>query len=201
MKKNKMMRVSDILDDYEKYQRFYKKGGITVSGGEPLLQIDFLIALFEEAKIRNIHTCLDTSAACFDPKQSEKFKKLMKLTDLVLLDIKHIDSEKHQILTGSPNHQVLSFARYLDELKVKVIIRHVLVPTLTDDEADLMKLRSFLDTLTNVVGIEVLPYHQKGMSKWKDLGFRYALEEIFEPSDDLIEKAELILKDKYVFLT
>jgi pyruvate formate lyase activating enzyme len=144
---------------------------------------------------------LDTSAACYDPKQSEKFKTLMKSTDLVLLDIKHIDSIKHQKLTGSPNHQVISFARYLDELKVKVMIRHVLVPTLTDDEADLRKLRSFLDTLTNVIGIDVLPYHKKGITKWKALGFLYELEEIPEPSEDLIEKAELILKDKYVFLT
>ncbi|PKK96953.1 MAG: pyruvate formate-lyase 1-activating enzyme [Tenericutes bacterium HGW-Tenericutes-3] len=198
-KQNQLMTSSQILDDYQKYSHFYKKGGITVSGGEPLLQTPFLIELFQKAKAKGIHTCLDTSAACFTPKHQEAFKELMKYTDLVLLDIKHIDDQKHKKLTGSSNKQVLEFARYLDELKVKVAIRHVLVPTISDDLNDLKKLRSFLDTLTNVISIEVLPYHTKGISKWKELGFEYQLLSISEPTEESIENAEEILKRGYPF--
>ncbi|MCF7930886.1 MAG: pyruvate formate lyase-activating protein [Acholeplasmataceae bacterium] len=198
-KQNQLMTTSQILEDYQKYSHFYKKGGLTVSGGEPLLQLPFLIELFKAAKQNGIHTCLDTSAASFNSKKQDNFKELMVYTDLVLLDIKHIDNQKHINLTGAPNTQVLEFARYLDELGVKVAIRHVLVPTFTDDTNDLVKLRSFLDTLTNVVSIEILPYHTKGISKWKELGFEYTLLGIKEPDADSIEKAELILKKGYQF--
>lgn len=198
---NKLMTTDDILEDYKKYKSFYRKGGITVSGGEPLLQMKGLIELFRKAKDLNIHTCLDTSAACFNVKQSEDFRTLMSLTDLVLLDIKHIDNEKHMKITGSPNTQVLDFARFLDELSVNVIIRHVLVPTMTDDEHDLKKLRAFLDTLSNVSAIDILPYHTKGIMKWKELGFTYPLSDIKEPTFESIQKAEAILKRDYAFRT
>ena len=196
---NKLMTVSEILLDYKKYAHFYKKGGLTVSGGEPLLQLPFLVSLFKKAKEMGIHTCLDTSAACFNPKQQDQFKELMNYTDIVLLDVKHIDPIKHQKLTGSTNAQVLEFARYLDELRTKVIIRHVLVPTISDSEEDLTKLRSFLDTLTNIVGIEVLPYHTKGIQKWKQMGLVYPIPEIKEPDQMMIERAEHILKNGYLF--
>jgi pyruvate formate lyase activating enzyme len=198
---NKMMSVEEIMNDYQKYKSFYKKGGITVSGGEPLLQMKGLIELFDRAKSEGIHTCLDTSAACFSVKDSEDFKKLMELTDLVLLDIKHIDNDIHKKLTGSPNTQVLDFARFLDELSVKVIIRHVLVPTITDDPIHLQQMRSFLDTLSNVTAIEILPYHTKGIMKWKELGLIYPLPDIKEPSIESIEIAETILKRDYRFRT
>ena len=198
-KQNKRMSVEEILNDYQKYQHFYKKGGLTVSGGEPLLQLPFVIELFKEAKLRGIHTCLDTSAACFNTKDQSRFKELMALTDLVLLDIKHIDPQKHKTLTGSSNENVLAFARYLDELNVSVVIRHVLVPTMTDDLDDLMKLRSFLDTLSNVVNIEILPYHIKGIHKWKELGLSYPLLGIHEPSEAMIELSEDILKTNYLY--
>lgn len=198
---NKMMSVDEIITDYNRYKSFYKKGGITVSGGEPLLQMKGLIELFKKAKEERIHTCLDTSAACFSVKASEDFKALMSLTDLVLLDIKHINNEKHLKLTGSSNTHVLDFARFLDELNVNVIIRHVLVPTITDDPHDLRQLRSFLDTLSNVSAIEILPYHTKGITKWKELGFTYPLPEIKEPTFETIEQAETILKHEYRFRT
>jgi len=198
---NKMMSVEEIMNDYQKYKSFYKKGGITVSGGEPLLQMKGLIELFDRAKSEGIHTCLDTSAACFSVKASEDFKKLMELTDLVLLDIKHIDNDIHKKLTGSPNTQVLDFARFLDELSVKVIIRHVVVPTITDDPIHLQQMRSFLDTLSNVTAIEILPYHTKGIMKWKELGLIYPLPDIKEPSIESIEIAETILKRDYRFRT
>ncbi|MDO9629216.1 MAG: pyruvate formate-lyase-activating protein [Acholeplasmataceae bacterium] len=198
-KQNKLMSVTQILSDYLKYKHFYKNGGITVSGGEPLLQMRFLICLFQEAKRLGIHTCLDTSAACFNEKQSNDFAELMKYTDLVLLDIKHIDNEKHIKLTGSPNFQVLSFANYLSEIKIPVVIRHVLVPTISNSETDLKQLRLFLETLKNVVNIEILPYHTHGIKKWKEMGLLYPLLDIPEPSHEEIEHAEHILKDNFPF--
>ncbi len=198
-KQNKMMSVSEIIEDYNKYKHFYKNGGITVSGGEPLLQINFLISLFKEAKALGIHTCLDTSAACYNSKQSSDFQMLMKYTDLILLDIKHIDNEKHILLTGSPNIQVLEFAEYLSQLSIPVIIRHVLVPSITDSIEDLKQLRTFLERLNNILDIEILPYHKYGINKWKEMGLIYPLQHIEEPSQEKIEIAEHILKNKFPF--
>jgi pyruvate formate lyase activating enzyme len=199
--KNKQMTADEVLSDFEKYSHFYRKGGITVSGGEPLLQIHFLIELFRKAKERNIHTCLDTSGGSYHTKNDALFMELMTYTDLVLLDIKHIDEKKHQSLTKSSNQPVLAFAKLLDQLQKKVIIRHVLVPTITDEEEDLKHLRRFLNTLTNVVGIEVLPYHKAGIKKWNDLGYTYELEHISEPTKDMVKRAEAILMNDYLFLS
>ncbi len=196
---NKMMTVDDVLREYQKYSHFYKKGGITVSGGEPLLQIGFLTELFKKAKEKNIHTCIDTSGGSYHVRNDEIFHELLKYTDLILLDIKHIDDQKHLALTKSSNKQVLSFAKLLDSLNKSVIIRHVLVPTLTDDESDLKKLRLFLDSLTNVIKIEVLPYHKVGIKKWNELGFKYELDHIEEPNQALIDQVEHILKDNYKY--
>jgi pyruvate formate lyase activating enzyme len=198
-RQNQMMSVEEVMQDYFKYEKFYKNGGLTVSGGEPLLQLPFVMDLFKMAKSRNIHTCLDTSAACFDPKRDTHFKTLMGYTDLVLLDIKHMDEEKHKELTGSTNQQVLAFARLLDEMGVYVQIRHVLVPSITDDVEHLKQLRSFLDTLTNIKSIEVLPYHTKGKRKWIEMGLSYPLEHIGEPSYESIELAQNILTKDYSF--
>lgn len=196
-KQNKMMTVDDVLTDYETYRTFYKNGGLTVSGGEPLLQIHFLIELFKKAKEKGIHTCLDTSGGTYHAMHNDLFIELMKYTDLILLDIKQINDEKHLALTKNSNKHVLAFAQFLDQHQKKMVIRHVLVPTLTDDEKDLKNLRSFLDTLHYVVSIEVLPYHKAGISKWKELGVKYELEHIEKPNLDIIKKAETILKDKY----
>lgn len=148
---NKLMSVDEIFNDFSKYKSFYKTGGITVSGGEPLLQLPFLIELFKKFKSEGIHTCIDTSAACYNVRENDKFKELMKYTDLVLLDIKQINDEKHKVLVGSSNKKVLDFAKFLDELGVKVNTRHVLVPGVNDDLDDLITLRKFLDTLNNIV--------------------------------------------------
>ena len=198
-KENKRMTTDQVLSDFEKYSHFYKSGGITVSGGEPLLQIHFLVELFKKAKERNIHTCLDTSGGNYHHKNDDLIIELMKYTDLILLDIKHINESKHLLLTKSSNDQVLAFARTLDSLKKKVIIRHVLVPTITDDEEDLKNLRSFIDSLTNVVGIEVLPYHKAGIHKWNELGMTYELNHIDEPTKEMVQRAEHILKKRYHF--
>lgn len=198
-KENKKMTAEDVLNDYQRFQQFYKKGGITISGGEPLLQIEFLIDLFKKAKEKNIHTCIDTSGATYHIHQENLLKELISYTDLVILDLKHINEDKHMFLTKRSNKQVLAFAQFLNHLNVDVVIRHVLVPTLTDDKEDLMELRKFLDTLTNIIDIEVLPYHQAGISKWENLGFKYELEHIMVPTKDMIEKAEFILKSNYKY--
>lgn len=196
---NKPKTAEEVLEDYNKYQTFYKNGGITVSGGEPLLQIDFLIELFELFKSKGIHTCIDTSGATFNLASSEKMAKLMTLTDLVLLDIKHIDDEGHKVLVGVSNKQILKFAKYLSDIDKDVYIRHVLLPGITGTVDQLTRLRVFLDTLKNVKRIDILPYHKKGIFKWDDNQFDYPLKDLEEPSKDEIMQAHTILKTCYIY--
>lgn len=200
-KENIRMSVREVLEDYKKYQHFYKTGGITVSGGEPLLQTRFLVALFKEAKKLGIHTCIDTSAACYNVRQNAMFQELMEYTDLVLLDIKQINDEKHKVLVGDSNAKVLDFARFLDELQVPVNTRHVLIPGINNDDEDLFELRKFLDTLTNIVNIDVLPYHTAGQMKWEEMGLQYPLEGVRVPTDEEVKRAETILKEGFNYNT
>lgn len=155
---------------------FYKRGGITATGGEPLLQIDFLTELFKKAKEKNIHTCLDTSGIAFNPSDTQKIDTLVQYTDLVLLDIKHIDSNRHKALTGFFNNNILSFAKYLNEKNIPVWIRHVVVPGITDNKEYLEKLGNFLSAFGNIEKIETLPYHSLAKHKYKNLGMDYPLE-------------------------
>ena len=188
--------TTDLLDKAERYRTYWgPEGGITVSGGEALLQIDFLIDLFEEAHRRGINTCLDTSAQPFTREEPffTKFQQLMKSTDLVLLDLKHMDSERHRWLTGHPNEQILDCARYLSDTGVPVWIRHVLVPGITDQEEHLRQMRQFIDTLTNVRKVEVLPYHTLGVFKWEQLGLDYSLRETPTPTPEQVKRAEQLL--------
>ena len=188
--------VSELLDKAERYRSYWgPDGGITVSGGEALLQIDFLIDLFEEAHRRGINTCLDTAAQPFTREEPffSKFERLMKSTDLVLLDIKHIDSEKHRWLTGHSNENILDCARYLSEIEKPVWIRHVLVPGITDDEEQLKQLRLTLDTLHNIQKVEVLPYHTLGTFKWEQLGIDYTLKDVPTPTAEQISRARKII--------
>ena len=191
------MTADELLDLAERYRSYWgNDGGITVSGGEALLQIDFLIDLFTKAHARGINTCLDTSAQPFTRNEPffSKFQQLMKHTDLVLLDIKHIDNEEHRKLTGHYNYSILDCAKYLSEISVPVWIRHVIVPTITDGEAYLHELRAFIDTLQNVERVEVLPYHTLGTFKWQQLGIPYTFDGIRPPTAEQIRKAEEILK-------
>lgn len=188
--------VNELLDKAERYRSYWgADGGITVSGGEALLQIDFLIDLFEEAHRRNINTCLDTSAQPFSREELffTKFQRLMQVTDTVLLDIKHIDDERHHWLTGHHNTAILDCARYLSDIRKPVWIRHVLVPGVTDDDEHLKRLRQFIDTLQNVQRVEVLPYHTLGVFKWQKLGIPYTLTEVSAPSAEQVKHAESIL--------
>ena len=191
--------VDELLNKAERYRSYWgPDGGITVSGGEALLQIDFLIELFEEAHRRGINTCLDTSAQPFirEAPFFPKFERLMQATDLVLLDIKHIDSERHRWLTGHANEPILDCACYLSDIEKPVWIRHVLVPGITTDEAQLTQLRRFIDTLTNVQRVEVLPYHTLGTFKWDNLGIAYTLKDIAPPTAEQTARAREILGAK-----
>lgn len=192
---NQIMSVSDLVNDISRYQVFYRRGGVTVSGGEPLLQMDFLIEFFKTLKALGYHTAIDTSGITFDEENNRAlFAELMRYTDLVLLDIKHIDNEKHKKLTRLPNTNVLAFAKYLSTINKPVWIRHVLVPGITTDEEDLRNLRHFLNQLQNIEKIEVIPYHTLGVYKYEGLKIDYPLKGVEPPTRDQIELANLILK-------
>ena len=174
----RLMSADEVLALYEKNRAFYSGGGLTVTGGEPLLQIDFLLELFSKAKEKGIHTALDTSGITYNEKNTEymqKLEELMKYTDLVMLDIKQINDVKHKALTGASNRAPLAFAKYLEEKGISVWIRHVVVEGYTDNEDDLFALGEFIGKLKNVKALDVLPYHSMGESKYQELGIPYAL--------------------------
>lgn len=186
--------VQEIVEEVLKYKKYYEKGGVTATGGEPLKQLDFLIELFKELKKHNIHTAIDTSGALFSKSKIDKYDELLKFTDLFLLDIKHIDNEEHKKLTGVNNKNTLTFAKYLDDNNKKIWIRHVLVPGITTQEKYLKDLKLFLDNLNNVEKVEILPYHTLGVNKYKKLGLDYPLKHIEPPSQEEIQFANDILK-------
>ncbi len=191
--------VEELLFEINKYKHYYgTDGGVTVSGGEPLLQIDFVTELFKELKKQNIHTCIDTSGVTFSesPSVMQKIEELMKVTDLVMLDIKHINNLSHKKLTGQNNSNILNFARYLNRINKPMWVRHVLVPGITANEQDLKDLKAFLNTLNNVQAIEVLPYHTLGVSKYQKLGMDYKLASTEPPTKQQVELANKILKGK-----
>lgn len=192
-KLNTKMSVQDIFEKYDGVKEFCK-GGITVTGGEPLLQISFVTELFKTAKKNNIHTALDTSGIVFDKNNTNSFDELMRYTDLVLLDIKHIDDEEHKKLTGLSNKNVLEFANYLSEKSIPVWIRHVVVPNITNKENYLTQLGKFLSGLKNIQALDVLPYHNMAIPKYQNLGIEYPLEDIPPlTKEDAIKARDIIL--------
>ena len=189
------LTAKEVFDKAYRYRNYWKKnGGITVSGGEALLQIDFVIALFKLAKEKGVHTTLDTSGNPFTREEPffSKFNELMKVTDLFMLDIKQIDDEKHKKLTGWTNSNILDLAQYLSDNGKAMWIRHVLVPGITTDDADLEKLRDFVGSL-KTVRFEILPYHTLGVFKWENLGIPYELGDVMPPTKEEIAHAEEIL--------
>lgn len=204
MPDGKEKSVDEILEMFERNRTFYRTGGITATGGEPMMQMDFLLELFTKAKEKEIHTCLDTSGIFFqeawgNPENRvgdayEKIEMLMAVTDLVMLDIKHIESQAHEKLTGHGNEKVLAFAKYLDEIKKPVWIRHVVVPGITNEETSLTKVGEFLKPLSNVEKLEVLPYHTLGENKYENLGIEYPLKGIPQLSKEEAREAENIIR-------
>ncbi len=184
----------EIVEKILRYKNYIMpNGGVTISGGEPLLQAKFLIELFTKLKKCNIHTCIDTSGSVV---LTDEIKELINLTDLFLLDIKCINDEKAINLTGVSNKKELEFARYLSNINKTMWIRQVLVPGYTDNEQDLIKLREFISTLKSVEKVEVLPYHDLGKFKWEQLGEVYPLEKVRTANNDDVKRAKEILKIK-----
>ncbi|WP_338469300.1 pyruvate formate-lyase-activating protein [Niallia sp. XMNu-256] len=199
----KQMSVDEIIQDLTSYLPFIEAsgGGITVSGGEPLLQIPFLIELFKECKKFGIHTAIDSSGGCYStaPLFQEQLQELLQYTDLILLDLKQMNRKKHISLTGMANDHILQFAKLLSKKQIPIWIRHVLVPTITDHDEDLHELGDFISTLQNVRKVEVLPYHKLGVYKWEALGLDYPLADIESPSEERVQNAYQILTKAVVF--
>ena len=201
MTDGKLYTVDQLVTEAMSCQSYWgKKGGVTVSGGEPLMQIDFLIELFKKFKELGVNTCIDTAGGPFTKEGPwfEKFKELMNYTDILLMDIKHIDEDEHVKLTGRTGKNIREMFAYLDEIKKPVWIRHVLVPGITDNDEYLTKTRDYIRTLGNVERVEVLPYHGLGAMKYKSLGIDYELKDLESPSAERVANAKTILEcEKY----
>jgi len=199
-KKGDQMTVDEALSKFYSNLAFYKNGGVTVTGGEPMMQMDFLIELFAKLKEDDVHTCIDTSGIMFQPNNEEMMKKidkLLELTDVVMLDIKHIDDEKHKELTSHSNERILAFARYLDEKNIPVWIRHVIVPGITLFKEYLERLGEFMATLSNVQALDVLPYHSMGKVKYESLDMEYPLGDTREATKQEAVAAKSIILNAY----
>lgn len=188
-----IVNIKELVDKIEKYSTYFKasNGGVTISGGEPLLQADFLITLFKELKKLGIHTAIDTSGMV---DITDKIKELISLTDLFLLDIKHINSEKCKELVGFSNEKELEFARYLNSINKPMWIRQVLIPGITDEKEDLLKLKKFIKSLSNIEKVEILKYHDMGKFKWEQMGYKYDLEDITNATDEDVSRVKEILE-------
>ncbi|MBQ2642500.1 MAG: pyruvate formate lyase-activating protein [Eubacterium sp.] len=196
MKGGKEMTVDEILTEYEKKEPFYVNGGITATGGEPMVQLEFLTELFTAAHNQGIHTCLDTSGTMFQPDNEDYLKKVDKLldvTDLVMLDIKTINPEKHLELTQRPNDNILKFAQYIDQKGVEIQIRHVVVPHVTMNREELYELGKFIGTLKMVKSLDALPYHDMGVVKYEQLGIDYPLKDIEPATKEQAKEARKII--------
>ena len=177
--------LDEIYDQIKRYKPYFKSsnGGVTVTGGEPLLQVKFLIELFGNLKKAGIHTCIDTSGMV---NLTDDVKKLLKL------DIKHINREKCLQLTGHDNKKELEFARYLSQNGIPMWIRQVIIPGITDDEKDISTLSEFIKKLKTVEKVEFLPYHTIGKYKWEELEVKYELDDIRNATQDDIERVKRI---------
>lgn len=198
MGKGMRMSPQELIGEYARNKAFYAHGGITVTGGEPLVQIDFLLELFALAKEQNIHTCIDTSGITYREGESaynQKLDRLMEMTDLVMLDIKHIDADAHRELTSQPNEGILAFAKYLERKNVPLWIRHVVVPGITDDEGALSRLGAFIGGLKNLKALDVLPYHTMGEVKYEQLGIPYPLKGLEAATKEQVARAKGIILD------
>lgn len=210
------METEEILSALARNRSFYRTGGITATGGEPMLQMEFLTELFTKAKEQGVHTCLDTSGIMFPGLDGEtvasddgglpdgssteplaQIDRLLAVTDLVMLDIKHIETGAHKVLTGHENGNILAFARYLDKKKKPVWIRHVVVPGITFDEKELTELGHFLAELSNVEKLEVLPYHALGKVKYDNLGMDYVLKDTPQLTKEQGKQAERIIREAW----
>ncbi|KRQ85819.1 Pyruvate formate-lyase 1-activating enzyme [Caloramator mitchellensis] len=165
--------VDELLNKVKRYKVYYKRsgGGVTLSGGDPLLQPEFVAEFFKRCKMEGIHTTLDTSGYGIG-----HYDEILKYTDLVLLDIKHIDDIEHKKLTGANRHGFFEFLNAVKRNGTKLWIRHVVVPGITDKDEHIRKLAEFINTIPNVEKVELLPYHLHGVNKYKEMNIPYRLE-------------------------
>lgn len=185
--------VDELMDEIVKYKSYMKfsGGGVTASGGEPLMQPTFIKELFKRCKAEGIHTALDTSG--YIPLDSTK--EVLEYTDLVLLDIKSFNKALYKEITGVENEPTLKLARYLSDINKPIWIRYVLVPGLTDKIDDVRALASFLGSLNNIEKIEVLPFHKMGEYKWEELGYEYKLSDTQPPTQESLDEIVGIFED------
>lgn len=195
-----LLESDEIIEKFVRNRAFYRTGGITTTGGEPLLQLDFLIELYQKAKAQEIHTCLDTSGIIFQANQEElrkKFDTLMEVTDLVMLDIKHMDDNEHRKLTKHSNANVFEFAKYLDQKHIPIWVRHVVTPGINNNEQEWRALGRYLKTLSNVEKIEVLPYHTMAIPKYEKLNLSYPLKDTRAYTKEEAEMAKSIILSEW----
>lgn len=198
--RGEQMTVEEALKGFYHNTPFYRNGGVTVTGGEPMMQMDFLIEMFETLHNNHVHTCIDSSGIMFNPDNKtfmEKLDRLLKVTDLVMLDIKHIRDDEHKKLTAHSNQRILAFARYLDERHIPVWIRHVVVPGITLFKDYLEELGEFIGTLSNVKALDVLPYHSMGKVKYESLGMDYPLKNTKDTTKEEAAAAKNIILAAY----
>ncbi len=190
----KQYTAEQVAANALKYKSYFTGGGgVTVSGGEPMMQAEFVTEIFTILKEKGVHTALDTSGVMYNRLDKNVTDKLLAVTDLVLLDIKHIDDEKHEELTGQSNKNILQFARHLSDIGKDMWIRHVLVPDITDDDNYLKQLSAFISQLKTVKKVEVLPYHTMGANKYDRLNLQYALKDVQPPTKERVQNAKKIL--------
>jgi pyruvate formate lyase activating enzyme len=201
MSEGQSREVAEIVEEVLKYKEFFDAsgGGVTVSGGEPLLQMPFVTALFKELKKHGIHTNIDTSGdlRLSSEKRKEQLRELLSVTDMMMLDIKLMDSEGHEKLTGKTNEHILELGRFVAETGTPMWIRRVLVPGVTDADEDLEKTADYIRSLGVVEKVEVLPYHSMGEYKWEEMGYEYPLKGVEKPSAELVDHAEDILNSAF----
>lgn len=187
------MTAEELLEKFERNKAYYKGGGITATGGEPLMQLPFLTELFRQAKAQGIHTCLDTSGITYRPEKDGEYQKLFQNLDLVLLDIKHSTSEEHVKLTAQKQEHILEFADALEKAGIPMVVRHVVVPGITDGEEHLRRLGHLIGRYRNLKGLEVLPYHTMGKAKYENLGIDYPLKGVENMEKDKAKEARRII--------
>ncbi len=190
--RNKKLLFSpeEAFSEVRKVKGFLRTGGVSVSGGEPLLQPDFLKGLFTLCRQEGIHTAIDTSGYILN----DKVKDVIGLTDLILLDVKHIKPEKYKVLTSVPLQPTLKFLDYLAEINKPVWVRYVLVPGYSDDPIDLNEWAKYVSQFKNIERVDILPFHQMGLHKWEELDIDYKLKEVKSPTRDSIRTAEYIFE-------
>lgn len=192
-----LMTPEELHKKLMRYRPYWKSnGGVTFSGGEPLLQMDFVTEVCRLLKKDNIHTCIDTAGQPFRPDDEEwlkRFDALLDVTDLFIVDMKTFSDRAHRDLTGHGNANILAMLQYLSDKRKRMWIRHVLVPGITDDETELLQMREFIATLHRVRRVEILPYHTLGVAKWEKLGLQYPLKGVPTPTEEDIRRAEELL--------